>query len=247
MRLIVCVKVYREKFKFEEFKDTDHILALVKTGSFFLRDEDEKEEAVIHENQATVFWGGKTYCRKVLTPVTMYLFRFQSKQKMQTELAMEFQDLARLASTFTLLEKLDKGSFADDFKYRNLLFEDLMMQYVLEHSDCNIDTIEDTPIQKSIEIIKNSLHKKINLTEVADEVNLSYVYFSKRFKNVTGLTPSDYLASERMRLARDFLLNTDLRIKDIASVCGFENEYYFSNFFHKHNGVSPSDFRKNAM
>lgn len=245
MRLIVCVKVYREKFNFEEFKDADHVLALVKSGSFYL--SDGQQETVIRENQATIFWGENTYYRKVRTPVTMYLFRFQSKQSMQTELAINFEDQARLASTFALLEKLDKGSFADDFKYRRVLFEDLMLQYVLEHTDCDMDTIDDTPIQNAIEFIKNSLHKKINLTEVADEVNLSYVYFSKRFKSVTGLTPSDYLASERMRLARDLLLNTDLRIKDIASSCGFENEYYFSNFFHKHNGVSPSDFRKNAI
>ena len=35
----------------------------------------------------------------------------------------------------------------------------------------------------------------------------------------------------------------DLLIKDIAYACGFENEYYFSNFFKKHIKMSPSDFR----
>ena len=47
--------------------------------------------------------------------------------------------------------------------------------------------------------------------------------------------------------AEDFswnlLTDTDLLIKEIAYACGFENEYYFSNFFKKHTTLSPSAFR----
>ena len=36
---------------------------------------------------------------------------------------------------------------------------------------------------------------------------------------------------------------TDMLIKDIAAMCGFENEYYFSNFIKKQTGMNPSAFR----
>ena len=244
MQLIVCVKVCKEKFLYEEFKGSDHILALVKSGSFSL--SDGQTETVVKENQATIFWGGKTYYRKVLTPVTIYLFRFQSEQKLDIPLVMKFQNQERLASTFALLEKLDLGNYAEEFKCRRILFEDIMMQYTLEQTVCPPKPAEE-PIQKAIDIIKNSLHKKIRLAALAKAVNLSYVYFSKRFKLATGVTLTDYIAGERTRLACEFLLETTMNIKDIAAACGFENEYYFSNFFRKQKGISPSEFRKNAL
>jgi AraC-like DNA-binding protein len=46
-----------------------------------------------------------------------------------------------------------------------------------------------------------------------------------------------------MQKAKELLTGSSLQIKEIANACGFENEYYFSNFFKKHIKMSPSDFR----
>ena len=43
--------------------------------------------------------------------------------------------------------------------------------------------------------------------------------------------------------AKKMLTDTDLMVKEIAYACGFENEYYFSNFFKKHSALSPTAFR----
>ena len=55
-----------------------------------------------------------------------------------------------------------------------------------------------------------------------------------------GLTHSTTL----LPMAKTLLSDTDIYIRDIAFRCGFENEYYFSNFFKKHTSYSPSAFRK---
>ena len=57
------------------------------------------------------------------------------------------------------------------------------------------------------------------------------------------MSPSDYVITLRIQKAQSMLAQTDLRIKDIALACGFENEYYFSNFFKKHTALSPTAFR----
>ena len=73
--------------------------------------------------------------------------------------------------------------------------------------------------------------------------NLSYVQFLRRFQKYTGVTPSEYITSLRMQKAKTLLSDTDYHIKDIAEKCGFESEYYFSNFFKKNLGLSPKAFR----
>ena len=92
-------------------------------------------------------------------------------------------------------------------------------------------------------INKRMHHRDVKLVEIAAQSGLSYVQFLRRFKAVTGVAPSDYVAAIRLQKARNLLTDTDLLIKEIAYACGFENEYYFSNFFKKHTQMSPSAFR----
>lgn len=246
MELIICVKIIREKFILEEYDCKDNIFAIVKSGSFYLSD-GEKEE-VINPGEGTLFLEGRKYFRKVLEPVTMYFFRFKTNKSLNVGLKMQFPDPKRIASNLELLQKLDDNFYADDFKYRRVLFDDFLMQYILANADSNPNCYtSDILMQQAVKRIKCSLHKKIDLKHIARSVNLSYVCFARHFKNYTGSTPSDFIAKERMHLACSLLQDSELLIKDIAVACGFENEYYFSNFFKKHNGISPSEFRKSVM
>lgn len=246
MELTVCVKIFREKFMYEQIREPDNIFVIVESGSFYL--SDGKQEAVVGAGEATVFLQDVKYCRRVIEPVTMYFFRFKTKKQIKVGFKMQFKDKERIASDFRLLHQLDNGLYADDMKYRKVLFDDLMMQYFLENSECGIICEKtDELMRQAVIEIKNSLHKKIDLAYIARSLNLSYVCFARHFKGYTGSTPSDYIAKERMKLARKFLLESDLLIKDIAAACGFDNEYYFSNFFKKYNGISPSEFRRKIM
>ena len=98
-------------------------------------------------------------------------------------------------------------------------------------------------IEQAVARISESLHKKLSLDEIADSTGLSYAQFIRRFKQYVGATPSDYVAALRLQKAKQLLLETAFSIRQIAYACGFENEYYFSNFFKKHTQVSPSAFR----
>lgn len=61
------------------------------------------------------------------------------------------------------------------------------------------------------------------------------------------MTPSQYAAWAKLRKARTLLAESDLSVKKIAFACGFENEYYFSNFFKKHTGLSPTAYRRTLV
>ena len=80
--------------------------------------------------------------------------------------------------------------------------------------------------------------------ELANREALSKQSLIRKFKASTGLTPMQYLADARFNECKILLRETSMNISQIAQACGFENVYYFSNFFRKSTGVSPSQYRK---
>lgn len=73
--------------------------------------------------------------------------------------------------------------------------------------------------------------------------SISRRQFDTLFKKVYGVTPSRYIANLKITYAKKLLINSGLPIVEIAKMCGFCDVYYFSNFFKKETGCSPSQFR----
>ena len=103
--------------------------------------------------------------------------------------------------------------------------------------------INDEIVSMAVKTLNQDFFRNVELTSFAEKYKISYVQFLRRFKAETGMTPFEYTARLKIKRAEYLLVNTDLAIKDISPVCGFENEYYFSNFFKKRKGCSPSKYR----
>ena len=69
--------------------------------------------------------------------------------------------------------------------------------------------------------------------------------FYRQFKEYTGQTPLQYVLGIRLQNAKELLINSDYSIREIAESVGYENALYFSRVFHKYEGLSPTEFRKN--
>ena len=58
------------------------------------------------------------------------------------------------------------------------------------------------------------------------------------------MTPIQFLISQRINYAKNLLQNKSIPIKEVAALCGYQNQLYFSNDFRKHTGCSPREFCK---
>jgi YesN/AraC family two-component response regulator len=81
------------------------------------------------------------------------------------------------------------------------------------------------------------------LKELADRVHLHPNYLSTLFREVTGMTFSDYLTRQRLNMAKRLLLCTDKKIYTIAEETGFSTARYFIKVFRDFEGVTPKEFR----
>lgn len=102
------------------------------------------------------------------------------------------------------------------------------------------------PVDKA-ELLKSRIDSLTDFSLSFDEILKEFFYTKSHliriFKEKYGITPYDYLLERKTNLAKFLLLNTVLSIGEIAAKLGFANSHYFSNFFYKRVGKSPSKYR----
>ncbi len=86
--------------------------------------------------------------------------------------------------------------------------------------------------------------EKISLDELAARFYINKYYLIRIFKETYGVPVGQYLLGIRITKAKQLLRFTDRSIEDIGQSCGLGAPYYFSRTFHKVEGISPSEYRK---
>ncbi|MEC3766454.1 AraC family transcriptional regulator [Cupriavidus sp. SS-3] len=93
------------------------------------------------------------------------------------------------------------------------------------------------------EYIEAHLTHRITLEALARQAGLSPYYFTRVFKDATGLPPYRYVLHKRIEYACATLRRDELSIEDVALACGFGDNAQFTKQFKKICGVTPSAYR----
>ena len=94
-------------------------------------------------------------------------------------------------------------------------------------------------IQSAAKYISSHLNEEISLHDLASMHAMSDSYFSRIFKQYTGLGISKYIKLTRLRKSEKLLVSEKYSITEIALKCGFSNSNYFISEFKKHKGLTP--------
>lgn len=106
------------------------------------------------------------------------------------------------------------------------------------------ENFEAPDISRAREFIKDHLTESLNLKQVADRAHLSSCYFSKKFKESTGATFTNYVAQTRVEAAKKLLANSHARISEVAFEVGFQSLTHFNRVFKQISGQSPTQYRE---
>lgn len=99
-------------------------------------------------------------------------------------------------------------------------------------------------IQSSLEYINANFKKPISASDAARESCLSVSRFIHLIKEECGIGFSEYLTARRIEEAKQMLVETDMKIFNIASYCGYAGQSYFGLVFKKATGMSPAGYRR---
>jgi AraC-like DNA-binding protein len=107
----------------------------------------------------------------------------------------------------------------------------------------------ETPefMKKINEYCKNNPDTGLDVDELAKISGYSRYHFTRLFTAKRGISPGAFIRELRLNRAVKFLQTEKMSVKEVASVCGFEDTSYFCKAFRKSYGVSPAKFRNSGM
>ena len=82
--------------------------------------------------------------------------------------------------------------------------------------------------------------------EIAEVAHMSPHYFSRAFRNSTGLPPHRYVINRRIEKAKTLLSDNHLPLVEVGLSVGFQNQSHFTTLFHKRTGVTPKVYRSRS-
>ncbi len=99
------------------------------------------------------------------------------------------------------------------------------------------------PISQVVEYIRKNLKENISLKNLSDKACMSTTSFYRFFKREIGMSPIEFVLSEKIRCAKNLLKNPGIQINEVCYLSGFEDCNYFIRLFKKHEGITPKQYQ----
>lgn len=189
---------------------------------------------------------GSTLRRRMRTPTSFFFARFRTALEPPIGCS-RLRDVDRLRANLSLLEsmqaacdegrqRLDAGLVAAH------VVDDVLITMLWERT--REGAREDVLVRKAIAFIQECFASPdLSLGDLARTLGVSSSLLSRRFRDVRGVTPVQYLRGVRLQRARELLTGTDLTLQTIAEQCGYRSAFYLSRVFKATTGQSPSEYR----
>ena len=118
-----------------------------------------------------------------------------------------------------------------------------MVEKIAGHIAGKKSTASEDVIRRAIQYIDQNLSENFGVESLATHLYLNRTYFSKEFKNYTGMSVMDYIIHRRMGRAAELIREGRLSAEQIAARVGYEDVKYFQRSFKKHTGYTVREYR----
>ncbi len=170
-----------------------------------------------------------------------------SLYQMAVKMAMLLQDIKKEY-------KLESGRFHDLSELIETIFsaEDIhgiktaFISEIAEIIECmHGEDSKYTPVVRQIiaEVQKN-YKEDMNLKTLAYRYHMNASYLGQLFQKEVGCSFAQYLSNTKNSIAKELILNTNMKINDIARQVGYPDTSYFYRKFKQSYGVSPASLRE---
>jgi len=111
---------------------------------------------------------------------------------------------------------------------------------IVESKEYNTFT---SPISPAISFIKSNFRERINLKDLSDKACMSTSSFYRYFKRELGMSPIEFILNEKIKFAKQMLVNPRVNVNEVSYATGFEDCNYFIRLFKKHEGITPKQYQ----
>ncbi|WP_145325325.1 helix-turn-helix domain-containing protein [Paenibacillus xylanexedens] len=118
-----------------------------------------------------------------------------------------------------------------------------MVESMQERANQQFRTIAD----RMASIVRTEYDQDLSLELISERLHYTPNYLSSIFRKEYSMTFSEYLMNFRLDVARKWLVDTNMPIKDIAERLGYQNSQNFIRSFRKKENLTPGAYRRMRM
>lgn len=122
------------------------------------------------------------------------------------------------------------------------LFQQLLIEIYKSKKRNSQNYSTSLKVERIIEYMRTNINNRLILKDLSELVQLSSSYLSRVFKETTGYSVIEFFNKIKVDEAKELIIEGDKKVKEVAQILGFTDEFYFSRIFKKIEGISPSEF-----
>jgi transcriptional regulator GlxA family with amidase domain len=103
------------------------------------------------------------------------------------------------------------------------------------------------PLVRALKIIESDITAELTVDNLAYRAMVSSSYLTALFRRHCSRGPMQYVQDARLAQAKRLLTDPYVRIRDVGRLCGYDDPNYFSRLFALRSGMSPTQYRRNAV
>jgi len=218
----------------------DHIIGIAFDGDelhdFGYQKFSIEENCIFYLNQKDDF------SVSVRQPSLSYSVHFTTEEPIETDsFCIKVKHSAEIVQ---LLQKIDR-QYKISTAGTSWLLSDCYRLCAVFHEICQKKYSPTDPrMVQARELLDLNFKNTDCLKECYEQSNLSRRHFDQLFKQEFYVTPARYITAKRIGLAKQLLQAPNLKIEEIAQICGFSDVYYFSKVFKQETSHTPSGYKK---
>lgn len=156
--------------------------------------------------------------------------------------ALEEQNPLNMADVDNILESVDKKTESLEIVELCGMIKEAVLYLMPEKEIAATDSMRDI-VQKAVAWVDAHYMEEVTLASLAERYHVENSYFSKIFRQETGINLIVYITRKRMEKAKEYIRNTDMNLMEVAFMTGYDDYTYFSRVFKKNTGMSPKEYR----
>ena len=256
---------FQKEYYTKEDKHPFYELVFVSSGKLYINSESFKGE--LNENQMIVHKPNEMHslnCNKKTSPVVIIIGFTCSCEKLNDFSKKPINLSALMVKKLAEIVKEGRNVFLPPYdtpvydmkKRKNAPFgAEQLLENLLEYffisvlrgadvlPDKTADNTDTLMVSEIVSYLEDNFKEKITLDDLAFLFGTNRTTLCREFKKYTGLTVTEYLDDIKINLAKDYIKNSSKTFTEIASILNFLSIHYFTRFFKKRLGITPSEYR----
>ena len=172
-----------------------------------------------------------------------YVMRFAINRRENKSIwtCRELEGTPLFSALQSLIDEYEKNKYASQVATKLKIME--LLVEILRSDSSSVEKAPHTQaaalIYNTMVFVRNHYAEDMDERELARSLGMSYSYFSRSFKRVTGMTFKQYLNRTRVNQAEKMLCRGGASVSEVATRCGYNSISYFISVYKSITGKTP--------